>query len=54
MEISKIQVSIAKAIEERISGEQRRHVLNEQLKAIKKGLGVETDDKSALFVSTHR
>ncbi|CAH8374107.1 unnamed protein product [Eruca vesicaria subsp. sativa] len=48
MEISKIQETIAKAIEEKISGEQRRYLLNEQLKAIKKELGVETDDKSAL------
>ncbi|KAK7269426.1 hypothetical protein RIF29_22152 [Crotalaria pallida] len=48
MEISKIQESIAKAIEEKISGEQRRYLLNEQLKAIKKELGVETDDKTAL------
>ncbi|KAK9130304.1 hypothetical protein Sjap_010791 [Stephania japonica] len=36
MEISKIQETIAKAIEEKISGEQRRYLLNEQLKAIKK------------------
>ncbi|CAN8265279.1 unnamed protein product [Cochlearia groenlandica] len=48
MEISRIQESIAKTIEEKISGEQRRYLLNEQLKAIKKELGVETDDKSAL------
>ncbi|KAK4337807.1 hypothetical protein RND71_042294 [Anisodus tanguticus] len=50
MEISKIQESIAKAIEEKISGEQRRYLLNEQLKAIKKacGLCLETDDKTAL------
>ncbi|PPD71773.1 hypothetical protein GOBAR_DD31330 [Gossypium barbadense] len=46
MEISKIQESIAKAIEEKISGEQRRYLLNEQLKAIKKELGLETDDKT--------
>ncbi|KAJ8771816.1 hypothetical protein K2173_026993 [Erythroxylum novogranatense] len=50
MEISKIQESIAKAIEEKISGEQRRYLLNEQLKAIKKELGLETDDKTALSV----
>ncbi|KAE9589562.1 hypothetical protein Lal_00000282 [Lupinus albus] len=49
MEISKIQESIAKAIEEKISGEQRRYLLNEQLKAIKKELGLETDDKTALI-----
>ncbi|XP_077217774.1 lon protease homolog, mitochondrial-like isoform X2 [Tasmannia lanceolata] len=48
MEISKIQESIAKAIEEKISGEQRRYLLNEQLKAIKKELGLETDDKTAV------
>ncbi|MQM01521.1 hypothetical protein Taro_034279, partial [Colocasia esculenta] len=48
MEISKLQESIAKAIEEKISREQRRFLLNEQLKAIKKELGVETDDKTAL------
>ncbi|KAK1291435.1 hypothetical protein QJS10_CPB17g01095 [Acorus calamus] len=48
MEISKIQESIAKAIEEKMSGEQRRYLLNEQLKAIKKELGIETDDKTAL------
>eukprot|EP00252_Welwitschia_mirabilis_P014034 TRINITY_DN31058_c0_g1_i1.p1 TRINITY_DN31058_c0_g1~~TRINITY_DN31058_c0_g1_i1.p1 ORF type:complete len:1021 (-),score=243.25 TRINITY_DN31058_c0_g1_i1:285-3347(-) len=48
MEISKIQETIAKAIEEKISSEQRRYLLNEQLKAIKKELGLETDDKTAL------
>lgn len=48
MEISKIQETIAKAIEEKISGEQRRYLLNEQLKAIKKELGLEADDKTAL------
>lgn len=48
IEINKIQESIAKAIEEKISGEQRRYFLNEQLKAIKKELGLETDDKTAL------
>lgn len=48
MEISKIQETIAKAIEDKISGEQRRYLLNEQLKAIKKELGLETDDKTAL------
>ncbi|CAF1771111.1 unnamed protein product [Brassica napus] len=47
-QISKIQETIAKAIEEKISSEQRRYLLNEELKAIKKELGVETNDKSAL------
>ncbi|KAF0910091.1 hypothetical protein E2562_001327 [Oryza meyeriana var. granulata] len=48
LEINKLQQSIAKAIEEKITGEQRRYLLNEQLKAIKKELGLETDDKTAL------
>uniref|UniRef100_A0ACD5YTG7 Uncharacterized protein n=1 Tax=Avena sativa TaxID=4498 RepID=A0ACD5YTG7_AVESA len=48
MEISKLQQAIAKEIEEKISGDQRRYLLNEQLKAIKKELGLETDDKTAL------
>ncbi|XP_010496978.1 PREDICTED: lon protease homolog 1, mitochondrial, partial [Camelina sativa] len=50
MEISKIQETIAKAIEEKISGEQRRYLLNEQLKAIKKlGKGHAGDPASALL-----
>lgn len=36
MPIGCTQETIAKAIEEKISGEQRRYLLNEQLKAIKK------------------
>ncbi|KAJ7554808.1 hypothetical protein O6H91_05G010100 [Diphasiastrum complanatum] len=48
LEIAKIQASIAKTVEEKISGEQRRFFLMEQLKAIKKELGLETDDKTAL------
>jgi len=48
LEISKLQESIAKTIEEKVTGEQRRYLLNELLKAIKKELGLETDDKTAL------
>ncbi|KAG2552504.1 hypothetical protein PVAP13_9KG464800 [Panicum virgatum] len=48
LEISKLQESIAKTIEEKVTGEQRRYWLNELLKAIKKELGLETDDKTAL------
>ncbi|ONK63201.1 uncharacterized protein A4U43_C07F12440 [Asparagus officinalis] len=48
MELSKLQESIAKAIEEKVTGEHRRYLLSEQLKAIKKELGIETDDKTAL------
>ncbi|KAL3700088.1 hypothetical protein R1sor_018110 [Riccia sorocarpa] len=48
LELSKLQASIARGVEEKISGEQRRFFLMEQLKAIKKELGLETDDKTAL------
>ncbi|CAL1407674.1 unnamed protein product [Linum trigynum] len=48
MEITKLQESIAKAVEEKIGGEQKRYLLTEQLKIIKKELGLETDDKTAL------
>ncbi|KAJ7562500.1 hypothetical protein O6H91_03G071600 [Diphasiastrum complanatum] len=48
LEIARLQASIAKTVEEKISGEQRRFFLMEQLKAIKKELGLETDDKTAL------
>ncbi|KAJ8636326.1 hypothetical protein MRB53_010593 [Persea americana] len=54
MVISKIQQSIAKAIEEKISGEKRRYLLNEQLKAIKKELGLESDDKTALYAKVKK
>ncbi|KAI7725680.1 hypothetical protein M8C21_000281 [Ambrosia artemisiifolia] len=46
--LEELDESIAKAIEEKISTEQRRYLLNEQFKAIKKELGLETDDKTAL------
>ncbi|ESQ49481.1 hypothetical protein EUTSA_v100220931mg, partial [Eutrema salsugineum] len=46
VEINKIQASIAKIAEEKFSGAQRRYLLEEQLKAIKKKLGVQTDQKS--------
>ncbi|KAJ4886115.1 hypothetical protein Rs2_25863 [Raphanus sativus] len=46
VEVNKIQASIAKTVEEKFSGERRQLVLKEQLKAIKKELGVETDSKS--------
>ncbi|EFH38478.1 predicted protein, partial [Arabidopsis lyrata subsp. lyrata] len=47
VEINKIQESIAKVVEEKISGDRRRIILTEQINAIKKELGVETDEKSA-------
>ena len=49
IEIGKIQADIGKKVEEKISADQRKYFLNEQLKSIKKELGLEKDDKSAMI-----
>eukprot|EP00854_Cymbomonas_tetramitiformis_P002645 gene2645-3411_t len=48
VELGKLQADIGKRVEEKISTDQRRYFLTEQLKSIKKELGLEKDDKSAL------
>ncbi len=45
--ISQLQVSISKQIDERMSKQQREFFLREQLKAIKKELGIEKEGKDA-------
>ncbi|MFC1745065.1 endopeptidase La [Candidatus Riflebacteria bacterium] len=47
IEFSKLQEKISRQIEEKISQQQKEFFLHEQLKAIKKELGLEKDDKSA-------
>ncbi len=47
VEISKLHVEINKQIQEKISGQQREFFLKEQLKAIKKELGLEKEGKTA-------
>jgi ATP-dependent Lon protease len=47
VEISKLHVEINKHIQEKISGQQREFFLKEQLKAIKKELGLEKEGKTA-------
>jgi ATP-dependent Lon protease len=47
IDITKLQSDIRKKIEERVSKQQREFFLREQLKAIKKELGLEKDDKEA-------
>ncbi|GBG83520.1 hypothetical protein CBR_g37235 [Chara braunii] len=49
LELSKLQADIGKRVEEKITGEQRKFFLMEQLKSIKKELGLEKDDKTALI-----
>jgi ATP-dependent Lon protease len=47
VEISKLHAEINKQIQEKISGQQREFFLKEQLKAIKKELGLEKEGKTA-------
>jgi Lon-like ATP-dependent protease len=49
VELGKLQVEIGKRVEDKVSAEQRRYFLKEQLKFIKNELGIEKDDKSALM-----
>lgn len=47
LEISRLQTKLRQQIDERISKQQREFFLREQLKEIKKELGLEKDDKAA-------
>jgi ATP-dependent Lon protease len=47
LEVSKLQTRITRQIEEKISAQQREFFLREQLKAIKKELGLEKEGKTA-------
>lgn len=48
-ELVRVQQEISKQVDEKISGNQRKYFLMEQLKQIKKELGLEKDDKEALM-----
>jgi Lon-like ATP-dependent protease len=48
-EVSKLQQEISAKVEEKMSESQRRYFLMEQLKSIKKELGMERDDKEAVI-----
>ncbi|KAG6613966.1 ATP-dependent protease La [Phytophthora cinnamomi] len=47
--LSKVQQTIKEQVEEKVSKNQRNYLLMEQLKAIKKELGMEKDDKDAMI-----
>lgn len=47
LDISRLQAKLRQQIEERVTKQQREFFLREQLKAIKKELGLEKDDKDA-------
>ncbi|KFD48029.1 hypothetical protein M514_11111 [Trichuris suis] len=48
LEFSKLQAKIGKQVEEKVKQQHRKYMLQEQLKAIKKELGLEKDDKDAV------
>lgn len=48
-EVSKLQKEISAKVEEKMSEAQRKYFLTEQLKSIKKELGMERDDKETLI-----
>ncbi|EEC50499.1 predicted protein [Phaeodactylum tricornutum CCAP 1055/1] len=48
-EVSKLQQEISQKVEERMTEAQRKYFLTEQLKSIKKELGMERDDKDTLI-----
>lgn len=48
-ELSKLQQEIKQKVEEKMTESQRRYMLTEQLKSIKKELGMEKDDKEELI-----
>ncbi|XP_022106204.1 lon protease homolog, mitochondrial-like [Acanthaster planci] len=47
-EVSKLQQRLGKEVEEKVKTAHRRYMLQEQLKIIKKELGLEKDDKDAI------
>mmetsp|Transcript_11028 Transcript_11028/g.21550 ORF Transcript_11028/g.21550 Transcript_11028/m.21550 type:complete len:1097 (+) Transcript_11028:608-3898(+) len=49
VQLGELQQEISRQVEETISANQRKYFLNEQLKQIKKELGLEHDDKDALL-----
>jgi Lon-like ATP-dependent protease len=47
-ELTKLQQKIGKEVEEKVKQQHRKYMLSEQLKVIKKELGLEKDDKDAI------
>ncbi|KAK9884405.1 hypothetical protein WA026_007251 [Henosepilachna vigintioctopunctata] len=48
LELSKLQQKIGKEVEEKVKQHHRKYILHEQLKVIKKELGLEKEDKDAV------
>nr|VZI29653.1 unnamed protein product [Spirometra erinaceieuropaei] len=47
-ELGRLQQQIGKEVEEKVKQQHRRYMLSEQLKVIKRELGMEKDDKDAI------
>lgn len=47
-ELGRLQQKIGKEVEEKVKAQHRKYMLNEQLRVIKKELGMEKDDKEAI------
>ncbi|XP_066994408.2 lon protease homolog, mitochondrial isoform X2 [Anabrus simplex] len=48
LELSKLQQKIGREVEEKVKQQHRKYILHEQLRVIKKELGLEKDDKDAV------
>jgi len=48
LELSRLQQKIGREVEEKVKQQHRKYILHEQLKVIKKELGLEKDDKDAI------
>uniref|UniRef100_A0A1Q3FWQ0 Lon protease homolog, mitochondrial n=1 Tax=Culex tarsalis TaxID=7177 RepID=A0A1Q3FWQ0_CULTA len=48
LELSKLQAKIGREVEEKVKQQHRKYILQEQLKVIKKELGIEKEDKDAI------
>ncbi|XP_022231163.2 lon protease homolog, mitochondrial isoform X2 [Drosophila obscura] len=48
LELSTLQAKIGREVEEKVKLQHRKYILHEQLKVIKKELGIEKDDKDAI------
>lgn len=47
-ELSRLQAKIGREVEEKVKAQHRKYILHEQLKVIKKELGLEKEDKDAI------
>ena len=48
LEMSKLQQKISKEVEDKVKQQHRKYMLQEQMKAIKKELGIEKEDKETV------